>query len=102
MKEDITRVSKIKTLEENEQSRQFTLEELAQYDGKEGRSAYVAVNGIVYDVTPKPSWANGEHFGGVVAGKDMTIQYESCHAAFAILKRLEQVGVLANEDIMLQ
>ena len=29
----------------------FTLDELKNYDGKEGRKAYIAVDGVVYDVT---------------------------------------------------
>ena len=27
----------------------FTLDELKNYDGKEGRKAYIAVDGVVYD-----------------------------------------------------
>ncbi|NLG57268.1 MAG: cytochrome B5, partial [Clostridiales bacterium] len=29
----------------------MTLEELKAFDGKEGRRAYIAVDGIIYDVT---------------------------------------------------
>ena len=29
----------------------FTLAQLAQYDGQNGQPAYVAVDGVVYDVT---------------------------------------------------
>lgn len=39
--------------ETNEPERQFTLEELATYNGSSGKSAYVAVNGIVYIVFRK-------------------------------------------------
>ena len=84
---------KLNIIKEN-QMMQFTKEELAQYNGKDGNPAYVAVNDVVYDVSPKPSWADGDHFGGVVAGKDVTVQYNECHAAFAILRRLEIVGEL--------
>ena len=34
-----------------ETTRKFTLEELGKFDGKEGRSIYVAYKGKVYDVT---------------------------------------------------
>ena len=37
--------------------RTFTIEELAKFDGKNGRPAYVAVNGMVYDVTNNRAWA---------------------------------------------
>jgi len=36
---------------EMETTRKFTLEELGKFDGKEGRQAYVAYKGEVYDVT---------------------------------------------------
>ncbi|HEX2952871.1 MAG TPA: cytochrome b5 domain-containing protein [Bacillota bacterium] len=53
--------------------KKFTPTELAKYDGKNGAKAYVAVNGIVYDVTPLPSWRSGRHFcPGALAGKDIT------------------------------
>ena len=51
----------------------FTLEELAQFDGQKGRAAYVAVDGVVYDVTNVPAWKGGLHAGGSIrAGGDMT------------------------------
>jgi cytochrome b involved in lipid metabolism len=44
-----------------EELREFTLEELAQFNGKDGNPAYVAVNGKVYDVTDVPAWRGGEN-----------------------------------------
>jgi len=57
----------------------FTAETLAYYDGKEGRPAYVAVDGIVYDLTNSDYWRNGSHYGGVTAGKDLTSQFANQH-----------------------
>lgn len=71
----------------------FTIEELAQYDGAEGRPAYVAVKGIVYDVSREATWGGGTHFG-LYAGKDLTNQFEGCHGMEVILARLSRVGVL--------
>jgi len=34
-----------------ETAKKFTLNELKQYDGRDGRSAYIAYKGKVYDVT---------------------------------------------------
>lgn len=73
--------------------KEFTIEELAQYDGSGGKPAYVAVNGIVYDVSFNPAWGGGSHFG-LIAGKDLTEQFESCHQMSAILERLPKVGTL--------
>ena len=53
----------------------FTLQELAAYDGREGRKAYVAADGIVYDVSGSEDWPGGIHKQckkGAVAGKDLT------------------------------
>lgn len=46
--------------------------ELAQFDGKEGRRAYFACNGLVYDATSSRLWSNGVHMGRHHAGADLT------------------------------
>lgn len=73
---------------------EFNLEELSQYDGSDGRPAYVAVNGIVYDVSLESTWGGGTHFS-LYAGKDLTSQFNGCHGGRAeVLKNLPQVGLL--------
>lgn len=62
------------------ESSTFTREQLATYTGRNGRPAYVAVNGIVYDVTNHKAWSAASHFG-LPAGKDLTAEFASCHAA---------------------
>ncbi len=71
----------------------YTLQELSRYDGKDGNPAFVAVNGIVYDVTDNAAWAAATHFG-LTAGRDLTNAFASCHAGQPILNRLNAVGVL--------
>lgn len=71
---------------------EMTLEELAQFDGKDGRPAYVAINGVIYDVTGYDSWAGGQHFD-MVAGTDVTEEFRRCHN-HTILERLKIVGRL--------
>ena len=56
--------------------KKFTLEELAKCDGKEGRPAYVAYKGKVYDVSESWLWEDGDHQGLHEAGKDMTAEME--------------------------
>ncbi|KMT21963.1 DUF5661 family protein [Clostridium cylindrosporum] len=75
------------------ETREFTLSELSQYDGTAGKPTYVAVNGIVYDVTNNPNWSSGVHFG-VSAGKDLTSEFQNCHGSSSILENLPKVGVL--------
>jgi predicted heme/steroid binding protein len=50
----------------------FTAEELATFDGRDGRPAYVAYEGVVYDLSASPMWADGDHEGMHAAGGDMT------------------------------
>ena len=71
----------------------FTLEELAQYNGKNGNPAYIAINGVVYDVTNNAAWAAASHFG-LSAGNDLTNAFASCHAESNILEKLPVVGNL--------
>lgn len=52
--------------------REFTLDDLKQFDGREGRPAYVAYDGAVYDVTDSPMWPDGDHEGMHEAGLDLT------------------------------
>lgn len=75
------------------QTREFTLTELAQYDGAMGRPAYVAVNGIVYDVSSEAAWGGASHFG-LMAGMDLTAQFQGCHGRESILAKLPKVGIL--------
>ncbi|TAL25937.1 MAG: cytochrome B5 [Nitrospirae bacterium] len=47
-------------------------EELHSFDGKEGRPAYFAYKGIIYDVTGSKLWKNGSHLQKHLAGHDLT------------------------------
>lgn len=83
--------------EEKRQVREFTLQELSQYDGSNGKAAYVAVEGRVYDVSNSAVWGGGTHFG-LYAGKDLTVEFETCHKEMNILSKLEQVGIMSREQ----
>lgn len=75
--------------------KKFTLKELAFYDGSNGKPAYVAVNGKVYEVTNEATWGGATHFG-LVAGKDYSKEFNSCHENSSILEKLPLVGELIN------
>ncbi|MBM7839934.1 putative heme/steroid binding protein [Alkalihalobacillus xiaoxiensis] len=82
-----------------EQDQVFTLEELSEYDGQDGNDAYVAVDGIVYDVTDVGAWAGGEHApaGGLEAGGDRSEEIEASPHGTAVLEDLPIVGTLEGE-----
>ena len=52
--------------------KEFTLEDLKQFDGRDGRPAYVAYDGAVYDVSDSAMWDDGDHEGMHSAGLDLT------------------------------
>lgn len=76
--------------------RKFTLEELKQYDGREGRPAYIAFKGKVYDVTESFLWVDGDHQGQHAAGRDLTSEISLAPHGEETLERVKIVGVLAQ------
>ena len=74
--------------------RKFTLEELKQYDGRDGRPAYIAYKGKVYDVTDSFLWIDGDHQGQHAAGKDLTEDMALAPHGGETLERVKLVGVL--------
>jgi predicted heme/steroid binding protein len=71
----------------------LTLEQLAAFDGTNGKPAYIAVDGVIYDVTNSVPWKNGKH-NGYTAGKDLTteIKEKSPHG----VKNLERVPAVGR------
>jgi len=82
---------------EGAELRKFTLEELKQYDGREGRPAYIAFKGKVYDVTESYLWIEGDHQGQHVAGKDLTGEMAVAPHGEETLERVKLVGVLVSK-----
>lgn len=74
-------------------------EELRRYDGKEGRRAYIAYKGIVYDVTDNPNWEGGEHMGRLKAGADLTPFLKDAPHGEEVLETLPVVGELDMQPV---
>lgn len=77
--------------------RVFTLEELSQYNGKDGNPAYVAVDGVVYDVSDVEAWPDGEHKNGITAGNELSDEILNSPHGKQVLENLPVVGTLAEE-----
>jgi len=74
--------------------KEFTEEELAQYDGKNGNLAYVAYKGKVYDVTGSFLWKNGIHQVLHSAGVDLTDALEQAPHGDDALRKFPVVGII--------
>ena len=81
--QNVTEIPKIK---------EYTLNELAEYNGKNGK-AYVAYQGKVYDVSNSSLWKGGKHKGHN-AGMDLTWQISKAPHGSEILKDFPVVGTL--------
>lgn len=90
----ITKSTKPKNTKNAAAKRTFTLSQLKQYNGLNGKPAYVAVNKIVYDVTHASNWHNGRHFSGVTAGKDLSKVILNSPHGTSVLSNLPIVGKL--------
>lgn len=78
---------------------EFTLEELKKYDGLDGRRAYIAFSGMVYDVTDSFLWKGGRHQAMHSAGCDLTAALGRAPHGASLLARVPAVGKLSAERI---
>ena len=77
--------------------RVFIREELSKYDGKDGRAAYVAYNGKVYDVSHSFQWKMGIHQVTHHAGRDLTGELKRAPHSPELLEKFPVVGELRPE-----
>ena len=76
---------------------EFDRESLSKHDGKEGREAFVAVEGKVYDVTGNRLWKNGAHMNRHQAGSDMTEAIAASPHGRDVLAKIKEKGTLTKE-----
>ncbi len=77
---------------------ELTLDELAAYDGRGGQPAYVAVDGLIYDVSDSGRWSGGMHYSNR-AGQDLTqeIKEDSPHG-LRTLANVTLIGVVVEPE----
>lgn len=80
--------------------REFTLEEVAKGDGREGRPVYVVFEGTVYDLSESPLWKQGSHMQMHLSGTDLTDQLAAApHFAEVLTKEgVKEIGVLKPDQ----
>ncbi len=74
------------------------LDELKQYDGKDGRPAYIVYKGDIYDVTGSKLWKNGSHVNRHFAGEDLSHQLSVAPHGNDVMSRFKKVGTLEVEE----
>jgi Predicted heme/steroid binding protein len=85
--------TEIQDVTEKTEIKEYTLEELAKYNGK-NKTIYVAYQGKVYDVSSDSYlWKDGNH-EGCTAGKDITEELDKTPHRAEILKKYPVVGIL--------
>ncbi len=75
------------------ETRKFSIIELAEFNGKDGKAAYVGFKGKVYDVTESSQWLDGDHLGHA-AGQDLTEAMDIAPHDPNVLEKMKFVGVL--------
>ena len=75
---------------------ELTLEELAEYDGKDGNPAYIAVDGVIYDVTDVSFWRGGEHNGLFPPARSYRCNQKSSTRSASSLRGVPVVGELVE------
>ncbi len=74
----------------------ITPSQLAAYNGKNGASTYVAVSGIVYNLSSSASWVGGGHKNAHVAGQDLTSAFLGKHATSYIISFPKVANLIAE------
>ena len=77
--------------------REFSEMELRQYNGERGRPAYIACQGIVYDVTNAPNWRGGMHRDLHYSGLDLTRSLHKAPHSESVFQRVPAVGRLVAD-----
>jgi len=74
--------------------KEWTLEELESFNGKEGTSIYITFEGKVYDVTQSRLWSKGIHMNRHRPGKDLSGEMSAAPHGPEVLERFPQIGIL--------
>ena len=72
----------------------FTKEEVAQYNGKNGKPAYVIYKGKVHNVSASFLWKDGTHQVLHSAGVDLTNALEQAPHGGDVLEKFPVVGII--------
>jgi predicted heme/steroid binding protein/uncharacterized membrane protein len=78
--------------------KEFDLESLSTFNGKEGKPVYIAHKGRVIDVSTSKLWKAGLHMKRHQAGCDLTSDIEAAPHGPEVLETYPQVGTLMKKE----
>ena len=76
--------------------KEYSLEELAQFTGEDGKRALIAAHGRVYDVSASYHWRKGRHHVLHRAGMDLSAELTRAPHGAHLLARVPVVGTLRD------
>ncbi|MDE7314386.1 MAG: hypothetical protein K2N11_01640 [Mucispirillum sp.] len=74
----------------------MTKEQLKEFNGKNGKPAYIGYKGKVYDISKSDFWSGGEHMGRFKAGEDLTDSIDMSPHGEKNIFRFEAVDTLED------
>lgn len=79
-------------------SKDFTIKQLKEFDGKYGRNAYIAVEGMIYDLTNSKDWKNGKlKIPAIIPGTDCTKEIMNTPKKLEPLKNVPVIGLIIKD-----
>jgi predicted heme/steroid binding protein/uncharacterized membrane protein len=78
--------------------KEFEIEALAEYDGKDGKPVYIVHQGRVFDVSQSKLWKGGLHMKRHHAGMDLTVDFGGAPHGTEVFERYPQVGVIRKQE----
>lgn len=72
---------------------EFTKSQLALHNGQDKPAIWVALNGVIYDVTLSRMWRNGKHYEHW-AGQDLTAELKGAPHTEKVFEKFVAVGKL--------
>lgn len=76
--------------------KELSIDELGSFDGKEGRPAWFAYGGKIYDASASRLWKQGVHMGRHNAGEDLTEALKLAPHGTEKVALMPEVGTLAS------
>lgn len=77
----------------------MTKEQLKEFNGKDGKPAYIGYKGKVYDISKSDFWPAGEHMGRFKAGEDLTDSIDMSPHGEKNIFRFEAVDTLEDGTV---